>query len=360
MRRLALVLTCLACVGHGRRAQRSIARQHSSLSAESRRPLTAVDASPSSQSLTSRSTGQVSARGRRHPLRQFSTLILALNPAAFGPSKAQPEPTAPSIDPMLILGIVQTCTHVSKLNSFPTLTSAFIALNLLTVLPQLSPDYAFNVYDYGLQPQQAWQRRGLSWQMVTSSFLHDSFDHLLRSMQSLLLRGSSLEVMMKPGAFLKLMAYAAIVPNAVFVLLSKFWARISRDPADKAAYSKAKYVGLSSAISCLDMVWNLQVLAPQGMDVDVLGISVPSFYAPWVELLMQQLMNPGTSVMRQAAGALAGLGYVYVPRFRRKLLNKLKAARVDQIEKLLLVFAFGLILSRHIEQMISQPVGRRK
>jgi len=191
--------------------------------------------------------------------------------------------------------------------------------------------------------------------LLLSSFLHYNAEHLLVDMVSLLLQGSNFEEIMRPRTYLKLMSYAAVVPNAVLVLATKMWATLTRDPAARSAFQKM-YIDFSGALFCLATVWRCQVLAPLGQKLDIFGIAVPVQYG-WVELVIQKLLNPSISVLRQFSGLIAGMGWSYFPKMRRFARRKLRQVkRMDPTKKrLLLSYALFLVAcSLLISTQISQ------
>lgn len=256
------------------------------------------------------------------------------------------------INKEMLSAVMQAINHLRNLRRFPTLTSFVVGLNVLVYFLQ---DRALSAYEYGLQPLRVWRKRGLSWPLVLSSFLHYNSEHLLVDMVSLLLQGSNFEEIMRPRTYLKLMSYAAVVPNVVLVLVSKTWATLSRDPAARSAYQKM-YIDFSGALFCLATIWRCQVLAPLGQKLDIFGIAVPVQHA-WVELVIQKLLNPSVSVLRQLSGLLAGMGWSYFPKLRRLVRQKLRQIkRLDPRKKRLLLsyalflVACSLLVSTHLSQ----------
>lgn len=251
-----------------------------------------------------------------------------------------PHLDAAVVDPYLVLAVGLAAGHVRRMNYVPALTGGVIGLNVLAHFRQqllrriLGVKRAFSVYQYGLQPLRVWQSRGLSWQLVVSSFIHVSFSQLVINMCSLMHTGSYLERALQPGAYLQLLLYAAAAPNAVLVLVSKLWANLSRRRAAQMAFSRRIYVDFSAALFCISTVWHLQVLAPRHANVVMYGVEIPSQYASYLELLMLRLLDPGASLLRQVCGVVAGLAYVYIlpsctsgrRRLQRLLLQRLSAA----------------------------------
>ena len=68
-------------------------------------------------------------------------------------------------------------------------------------------------------------------------------------------------------------------------------------------------VGFSAVLFSLKYVWNRYA----DSNTNVFGISVPTKYAAWAELVMISLVTPNASFVGHLAGILAGVLYVHVP-----------------------------------------------
>jgi len=340
----ALALVCLVYPGHGRRVQISAPQWKSSDCQDASKKGKVLNDTYNFESFMhiARSSEQAEIKRNCILLTILLRFLLAFNPAAqySNPGEVQHSMPwwegLPSVE--VVSSLVHAYTHCRSLSRFPALTSGLILLNSLAHLFQ---ERAFSVYQYGLQPSWVWQKRGLSWQLVISSFLHLNLEQLIINMCSLIVHGTNFEELMRPNAYAKLVSYAAIAPNVMMVLGTRLCARWS------CAY-KDIYTDFSGALSCLATVWRCQVLAPMGQKLVVYGIPVQSQYA-WLELVIQKLLNPGISVMRQVSGLMAGVIYVYVPRLHRCLVREWKKLnlankRLLQIGAVVL-FTFGLVLS---------------
>lgn len=112
------------------------------------------------------------------------------------------------------------------------------------------------------------------------------------------------------------MAYSLVAPNVLLVFVTKFLSIVA--PRRRHYFARTVYVGLSGVRSCLAVVLNLQEFAPRRIDVLMFGIRMPSRYASWVELALMQLLVPGSLLVHDLAGLLAGIAYVYVTRMLRR------------------------------------------
>ena len=69
-------------------------------------------------------------------------------------------------------------------------------------------------------------------------------------------------------------------------------------------------VGFSAVLFSLKYVWNQKA----DSNTHVFGISVPTKYAAWAELVMISVVTPNASFVGHLAGILAGMLYIHVPK----------------------------------------------
>ena len=79
-------------------------------------------------------------------------------------------------------------------------------------------------------------------------------------------------------------------------------------------------VGFSAVLFSLKYVWNRYA----DSNTNVFGISVPTKYAAWAELVMISLVTPNASFVGHLAGIMAGMLYIHVPQMPivRGLMNR--------------------------------------
>lgn len=337
---VAFALACLVYLGHGRRMRISAEQSKSGEFQDAGKRGEVLNDTSSLDSFTGITIlgGHADSQHNRISLAVLLSFFLALDPTVQYGNVGDVKYSTPWWEGLpsveVLSSLVHSLVHCRSLSRFPTVTSGLILLNSLMYLLQ---ERAFSVYQFGLQPCCVWRRRGFSWQLVISSFLHVNLDQLIINMCSLIIHGTNFEELMRPSAYAKLVSYAAIAPNVVLVMATRLCA--SRSFAYRDIYTD-----FSGALACLATVWRCQVLAPMGEKLAVYGIPVPSQYA-WLELAIQKLLNPGICVMRQVSGVLAGAIYVYLPRLHRQW-NKLQITDKRLLQAGVVLFvAVGLILS---------------
>lgn len=344
MHAIAFVLFSLACEGHARRVPGATEPLRHSHPAESQ----AADAAAGL-----RLERRERVKGRSHPVKSLSKMLLALNPSAqYNPYTAGEiaigPPPPERIDPSLVMAAISIFQRVKGMNQIPYVTGTFIALSALTQFLQRrkNADKALSVYEYGLQPVKVWRKRGFSWQLVISSFMHTSMQQFLDEMWSLFIHGGQLEEWIRPQKFMNLMAYAAVAPNLVLVLITKLWTSMTNGRAARASYAQSIYVDFSAALNCLITVWRHQILVPLRQPENVFGIPCPSKYASLLELVLQKLLYPDVSILKQVSGWIAALGYLHYPSIRKFVIKKYRQAqKLPEAQQRLLIGGVSLLLA---------------
>eukprot|EP01032_Pedospumella_encystans_P016018 gene16018-18293_t len=145
--------------------------------------------------------------------------------------------------------------------------------------------------------------------LILSAFMHVGDVHLAYNMISLGWKGINLEKAQGPQAFLKLVFYAIVATNLLFVVLGCSMNALHIQPT--TSHFNTCTLGFSGAIFCLKYVWNS--LSPSETTT-VAGVKIPSKAAAWAELLLISSLVPSTSVVSHVAGILAGYLYMEYAR----------------------------------------------
>ena len=117
--------------------------------------------------------------------------------------------------------------------------------------------------------------------LLVSSLIHVDDVHLYYNMLSFYYKGTNLELSMGSLSFFLLCCYSLVASHSLLVLFAYIMGSILLlDPSISGIDSCA--VGFSAVIFCLKYVWNQ---CSDGRS-SVMGISVPTKYAAWVELIL--------------------------------------------------------------------------
>lgn len=138
--------------------------------------------------------------------------------------------------------------------------------------------------------------------LILSAFEHGDDMHLYYNMVSFLVKGRSLERRYGSKNFCLLLAVITVLTSAMYVVISVCGAHILDDPY----IMKTCAVGFSGVIFALKVITTKE--NPPGISY-IMGMTVPSRYAAWVELIAIHLLVPNASFTGHLAGILAGLIY---------------------------------------------------
>ena len=116
--------------------------------------------------------------------------------------------------------------------------------------------------------------------------------------------------MQRPKTFLKTMLYTSFVPNIILVFITKLISIISEK---HSKLYQTLYFGQTSQIFCLSTILNLKYLSRMNTQTQFYGIIVPTSWSIWLELILNQMMNPTVPIVAHISGVFAGLLYVYIP-----------------------------------------------
>jgi len=165
------------------------------------------------------------------------------------------------------------------------------------------------IYRYGVLPAYVVRRYFLTPNLFLSNFVHVNLMHFVTDSLSVLQVGSHLERFMLSTQYLKCFLYSSIAPNIVLVLITKLLSFCHR--RFDVFYYGNLYFGQTSQIFCLSTILQLRYVSLYNVDTLIFGFRVPSQYALWVELFINQLLTP-VPIVSHVSGVCAGLLYVYM------------------------------------------------
>ena len=151
--------------------------------------------------------------------------------------------------------------------------------------------------------------------LFLSALIHVDESHLYYNMMSLTWKGINLEIEMGSAAFLQLVLFSLLVSHGLVVVI----AYVLYIYTDFTGTYHTCMVGFSAVLFSLKYVWNQKGSG----DSNIMGISFPSKYAAWLELVLISMIHPNVSFVGHLAGILAGIIYVHGPA----LLNTSIASR---------------------------------
>ena len=151
--------------------------------------------------------------------------------------------------------------------------------------------------------------------IILSAFIHVDDNHLYYNMISLVYKGVSLESTLGCGSFLFLTIYAVVMSHWIAVgisaLMYQLFLLFPLYCKHLLAYSgyDTCAVGFSGVLFCYKYIWN------QGYSTEytyIMGMSIPTKYAAWVECILISYMTPNVSFVGHLAGIVAGVLYLHV------------------------------------------------
>ncbi|KAF7661022.1 hypothetical protein LDENG_00270940 [Lucifuga dentata] len=186
------------------------------------------------------------------------------------------------------------------LDNIPPITLAVLGLNVYLYLFPAAP-----LMKACVSVQQIYWYK--DWRRLLLSPLHHADDwHLYFNMVSFLWKGIKLERRLGEAWFLYLLSVFSLLTGLVYLVLEAALTEITQD----SSYSMQCAVGFSGVLFALKVLNNHY--HPGGVTY-VMGVSVSSRYASWVELVLIHLTTPGTSLIGHLAGILVGLLYTTGP-----------------------------------------------
>ena len=241
------------------------------------------------------------------------------------------------VSPTLILLLAQIYQHLERLPVKPPITVALLAINIIThVHPYV------NIFGYDLSsiqqncihPQKiiSLLQRSHYDQVISrltlASIIHIDDMHLYYNMISLCWKGIHLELQMGSYAFGYLIVYCILASHSIMVCLSYLLFHFvqSADPrsyGDISGYTSCA-VGFSAVLFALKYILNRN----SPTYTHVMGISVPTKYAAWLEVVIVSILNPTVSFMGHLSGIMAGV--LYVHGFEGILMLVMESGNINQ------------------------------
>lgn len=142
--------------------------------------------------------------------------------------------------------------------------------------------------------------------LVLSALEHGDDMHLYYNMVSLIVKGRLLERTFGFIHYLVLVLYLIVSTSVMYVLISYVTFCVNDDVTE--LYQCA--IGFSAVLFAMKTI---MTRASPGEHQQLLNISVPAVYAPWLELLIIHLMVPNASFKGHLSGILVGLCYSETP-----------------------------------------------
>lgn len=200
---------------------------------------------------------------------------------------------------LLMLG-----NQVRQMDQKPPVTIALVVVQVL--LFAAPPDIANLIPPISkacLHPYQIFEHLELS-RILWSAFLHADETHIFYNMSSLLWKGAQLEPQLGSFRFLLVIFELLVSSHVITVMLAR--ACVSFAPAFAGQYYSTCAVGFSAVLFAMKVVLNT---SSPGWS-SVAGISLPTKYVTWAELIYIQLLTPRASFLGHLAGILAGMLHV--------------------------------------------------
>lgn len=227
--------------------------------------------------------------------------------------------------PMVMMLLFQLWEQFQRLEHKPPVTIGLLACNILPFIMDMNI-FGYDLSDVSgncLNPYKVVSAltidKTFSWnRIILPAFMHADDCHLYYNMLSLSWKGIHLEQELGSGDFLQLVIFSLITSHLLVVVIAYVLFEILGYSSSMTGYNTCA-IGFSAVLFSLKFVWNN--LSPE--TTNVMGISVPSRYAAWVELVIISLITPNVSFLGHLCGILAGMLYLHVFRklvlyFRRR------------------------------------------
>ena len=192
----------------------------------------------------------------------------------------------------LMLLLFQLFQRVQRLDRKPPVTLALMAFMIAIYL---QPSFAPSISDTCLSPSNADPFR-----MIGSAFLHASDMHLYYNMSSLLWKGVQIELAAGSVIFTAMLSILLLLSHGLYIIVGNV-------VGDSLPFGGAGcVVGFSAVLFALKVVLN----DGSSTHSSIFGISVPTQYAAWLELIVASVISPRASFLGHLCGILAG--YLWV------------------------------------------------
>ena len=193
----------------------------------------------------------------------------------------------------LMLMLMQLGQRVHRLERKPPVT---LALMGFMIFIYLQPDVAPSIGELCLSTSNVDVFR-----LIGSAFLHASDMHLYYNMSSLLWKGVQIELSAGSQIFAVMLSILLVLSHGLYIIVGNL-------VGDNLPFGGAAgcAVGFSAVLFALKVVLN----EGSGTHSSVWGISVPTKYAAWLELVVASVISPRSSFLGHLCGILAG--YIWV------------------------------------------------
>jgi len=193
--------------------------------------------------------------------------------------------------------------YQAGINHIPPVTLLLTVGQTLLYMGIIDPPW--NRYDVCLSGEVILRYKAYE-RLILSVIEHADDIHLYHNMASFLLKGRSLESRYGSKKFLILLSLLTLASSGIYVGLAYMATEITHD----YFYMRQCAIGFSGVLFALKV---LTTYYDGSSHRSIYGISVPSKYAVWAELLIIHYLVPRASFMGHLAGILAGLAYVFGP-----------------------------------------------
>ena len=192
----------------------------------------------------------------------------------------------------------------------PPITVRLIGLTtIMKLLMYLFNKKLLSIYEYSVLPAYVVDNYFATSSLFVSNLVHADIMHFVTNSLSLLQVAGLMERFMQQVQYLKCLFYSSFMPNVFLVGLTKLLSIISERSYGRLHYYNL-YFGQTSQILCLSTILQFQYLSHVNAYTVMFGLRIPSHYAVWVELLINQMFMP-VPIVSHFSGVLAGLFYVY-------------------------------------------------
>eukprot|EP01038_Epipyxis_sp_PR26KG_P009219 gene9219-12430_t len=219
--------------------------------------------------------------------------------------------------PMIILLLMNLFSQFGGSN-YPPVTIALLVCNIAIHVLIGSGDFLILGYDLASAKQNClnpstivkalFSGNLLLNRIILSAFIHADDIHLYYNMMSLGWKGANLETMMGSSAFLQFSAFSLIVSHSLLIIIATLLNYAEFDNNYTGYESCA--IGFSAVLFSIKLVWNHYSPSSQS----VLGLTIPSKYVAWFELVLISIINPNSSFIGHLSGILSGMIYIWFIR----------------------------------------------
>lgn len=199
----------------------------------------------------------------------------------------------------LIFLLLQLGAQVQRLERKPPAT---LALMGAMIALYLQPDLAPPITEVCISPALVLRDTDI-FRLIGSAFIHASDMHLYYNMSSLLWKGVQIELASGTKAFVAMTATLLVLSHSMMVGLGFILGPVTGSYPE--AFTTCA-VGFSAVLFALKVVLN------DGSPTHsyIMGMSVPTKYAAWAELVVASLINPHASFLGHLCGIAAGYAWV--------------------------------------------------